>query len=491
MEIILLAIRSLLAVVFGVAGIAKLVDRDGSRRALIEFGVPPAAAGSGAVILPLVEIAIAFALLFNNTSWLGAIAGSLLLAVFCAGMVYQLVKGNAPDCHCFGQLHSEPVSVLSLCRNIILFAAALWLVISGRTSQGLDLANVDPSILIVVFGSAILCLLAAVLSRQGQHSIAQNALMRRIEMVELLAGEGGTVDRQHAGNPNDGLPIGAFVPDMLLEDAKGNPVSTRSVVASGTPAILFFVSPTCTPCKALVPRMNEWSAEFAGRLSTVFVSSGTVSANSASFGDHDGNMLLRQKEREFADSMNARWTPSAVFIDRHGRIASHVAAGDTAIAELVERVRNTDLNADHLHIRDSQRALGSDPVEIGSKLPAFSLTAIDGQEVTSSGISRPTLVVFWSPTCPHCGKMADDLRKWDAERGPDDPDLLFFSDGDVELHKGLRLRAPILLDKEYAVAEKLGMHGTPSAIMIDEHGRFASEIAIGAPNIWALLDKKP
>ena len=490
MELLLLAIRCLLAAIFGVAGVAKLVDRDGSRKAMLDFGVPPSISNFAAVLLPVVEIAIAFSLLFVKTSWPAAIAGSLLLAVFCGGMVYQLVKGNAPDCHCFGQLHSEPVSVLSLVRNILFFAAGVFLVMSGPNGQGLDLALVDPSVLIIVFGTLIVSLLVAVISRQGQHSAAQNALMRRIEMVELMAGEGSAVDRQDAGSPNDGLPIGAFVPDMLLEDRNGGQVSTRAIVSAGTPAILFFVSPTCTPCKALVPRMNEWAAEFAGRLTTVFVSSGSVDANAASFGDHEGKMLVRQKDREFADAMYARWTPSAVFVDRNGRIASHVAAGDTAIAELIKRVRDIDLTADHLYISDSGRTHGAGHAGIGTKVPEFSIEAIDGREVKSGNISRPTLITFWSPTCPHCGRMADELRKWDAERQPSDPDLVVFADGDLDLIRGLGLTSPIVLDKDYAVAEKLGMHGTPSAILIDERGRFASEIAIGAPNIRALLDNR-
>lgn len=86
--------------------------------------------------------------------------------------------------------------------------------------------------------------------------------------------------------------------------------------------------------------------------------------------------------------------------------------------------------------------------------------------------------------------MADELRKWDVERQPSDPDLVVFADGDIDLIRGLGLTSPIVLDKDYAVAEKLGMHGTPSAILIDERGRFASEIAIGAPNIRALLDNR-
>ncbi|HQY67353.1 MAG TPA: redoxin domain-containing protein [Pyrinomonadaceae bacterium] len=490
MEIILLTVRLVLSAVFGIAGVAKLVDPEGSRKAMLGFGLPTFAAGPAAIFLPILEIAIAFSLMFVDTSWPGAIAGSILLAMFLAGMIYQLIKGNAPDCHCFGQLHSEPVGISSLVRNVVLFALALWLVIGGAKAQGMDLANVGTSTLVVFFGTAILAMMVAIIGRQSQHSAAQTALMRRIEMVELMAGEGGTVDRKHAGSPSDGLPMGAFVPDMPLEDSRGQIISTRSVVSEGLPTILFFISPACSPCKALLPRMNEWATDLSDKIKIAFVSSGAIAVNSEIFGELNGRTMLRQKDREFADSMNARWTPSAIFIDRHGKVASHVAAGDTAIAELVERARSSDLDAERLHIKDGDSDSSAKPNEIGTKLPEFALTAIDGREVSSSGIDRQTLIAFWSPSCPHCSKMAEDLRKWDSQKGPQDPDLLLFSDGDLELHSGLGLTSPVVLDKGYVVAATLGMHGTPSAIMIDESGRYASEIAIGAPNIWALIDKK-
>ena len=44
MEIFLLLIRLVLAGVFGVAGIAKLFDPDGTIKAAVDFGVPPSLA---------------------------------------------------------------------------------------------------------------------------------------------------------------------------------------------------------------------------------------------------------------------------------------------------------------------------------------------------------------------------------------------------------------------------------------------------------------
>jgi protein-disulfide isomerase len=84
----------------------------------------------------------------------------------------------------------------------------------------------------------------------------------------------------------------------------------------------------------------------------------------------------------------------------------------------------------------------------------------------------------------------DELKIWEKEKGASEPNLIVFSDGDAETHKNLELNAPILLDKNYKTAEKLGMAGTPSAVLIDENGVIVSETAIGAGNIWALIGKR-
>jgi hypothetical protein len=59
----------------------------------------------------------------------------------------------------------------------------------------------------------------------------------------------------------------------------------------------------------------------------------------------------------------------------------------------------------------------------------------------------------------------------------------------VDDHLGIGLDAPIILEAGYKIAEKLGMFGTPSAVVIGEDGRIASETGVGASNIWALIGK--
>jgi hypothetical protein len=85
--------------------------------------------------------------------------------------------------------------------------------------------------------------------------------------------------------------------------------------------------------------------------------------------------------------------------------------------------------------------------------------------------------------------MLSSLREWDARRSIDDPGLVIFSDGTVEEHKKLGLKAPIVIDPGYKVAAELGMFGTPSAVLVDETGTIITETAIGAKNIWALLGR--
>src|SRR5215203_5149372 len=166
MDTVLLFARLLLAAVFIVAGGAKLADREGSRRAVADFGVPAALAAPLGVLLPLAELAVAVALIPTSTAFWGAVGALVLLLLFVAGIGANLARGRKPDCHCFGQLHSSPVGWSTLARNGVLAAIATFVV-----WQGLE-GEVGPSVigwlaalsntqqLIVVGGTVVLALVA-------------------------------------------------------------------------------------------------------------------------------------------------------------------------------------------------------------------------------------------------------------------------------------------------------------------------------------------
>src|SRR5437588_2733952 len=136
MDVVLLFARLLLAVVFVVAGLAKLADRAGSQQALLGFSVPARLVAPLSVLLPLAELAVAVALIPTASAWWGALGALALLLLFVAAIGYSLAHGRTPDCHCFGQLHSAPAGWATLVRNLILAAIAGFVVGPGRTNAG-------------------------------------------------------------------------------------------------------------------------------------------------------------------------------------------------------------------------------------------------------------------------------------------------------------------------------------------------------------------
>src|SRR4051812_23759024 len=108
MSTIVLAAQIVLAVVFATAAVGKLLDLKGSRKAMEDFGVPKPLAPFLGTLLPFAELAVAVALIPVPTARWGALVGLVLLTGFIAGIASALRRGKAPDCHCFGQIHSAP-----------------------------------------------------------------------------------------------------------------------------------------------------------------------------------------------------------------------------------------------------------------------------------------------------------------------------------------------------------------------------------------------
>jgi peroxiredoxin/uncharacterized membrane protein YphA (DoxX/SURF4 family) len=491
METILLLIRLVLFAVFSLAAIGKFLDLKGAEKAVKDFGTPAEFARFFAIALPFAEIVFAVCFLFISTSWVGAIGGLILLLSFTGGMIWQMAQGRAPDCHCFGQIHSEPVSRKTLVRNIIFSILALVLIAQGRDGQGLSLTEGDSDTMQLILIFLAVALTAAALFYLKKILDNQTQILRRLEVLEIVSREGVPLERNEAGHPQDGLPIGSPFPNFELTNTAGKAVNLSDALANRRPAVFFFVSPTCDPCRALLPDMESWEAELGDRLNIVLISNGTADANREKFAGMFAEDIVIQKDREIADAVRARWTPTAVFVRPDGTIGSHLAAGDAAIRELTEKVRSEDLTKGDIYFVP-ESTNGSRRPKIGEALPDFSLRDINGNEVTAEDIrGRKTLAVFWSLTCPHCSAMMSDLKAWNDARGETDPQLLVFSEGSEDDHKAFELTAPIVLDPGYKTSQKLGMFGTPSAVVLDEHGRIATETGVGAANIWALIGRKP
>src|SRR5262249_32629590 len=98
---------------------------------MVDFGVPEGLARFTGTVLPIAELATAVALVLNPVAEAGAIAALSLLLLFTVGISSAMIRGRAPDCNCFGQVHSAPVGPWTLVRNLVLAGLAAFLVVHG------------------------------------------------------------------------------------------------------------------------------------------------------------------------------------------------------------------------------------------------------------------------------------------------------------------------------------------------------------------------
>ena len=489
MDALLLIFRLFLFGVLAVAGVGKLLDREGSERAVAAFGMPEPFVRTFAFLIPIAELIFAFCLLFTTYSWLGAVGALLLLVAFIGGMLIQMIKGEAPDCHCFGQIHSEPVGPRSLIRNILIAVLPIVLLISGRSNQGYALGDTNAQVL----SNVVLALLAIAtivsVSYLSRLSRENSSLKRRVELLEMIDNGGVPIERDEAGDPTDSLPIGAPFPDFSLPDTRGRTVTFDHLIADPLPKLFLFVGPACKPCKSMLDEFSQWRREFEDRVRLVFISKGTPEENADRFGDDLSGGMLLQKNMEFGGELHIKWTPAAIFVNAEGNVASHPAVGDIAIRDLIGKLRSEDFSKWGYHIKNSQKR---GRVKIGEAIPEFQTADLNGNLVSKSTfIGKPTLTFFLSTTCGYCGEVIDQIRKWERSPGRNGTNAIVFSDGDVETHRNYGLDTPIVIDSGYKLSANLGMFSVPSGVIINEDGLIASETALGGPMIWSLIGRKP
>lgn len=104
----LLLLRLILAAVFGVAGAAKVLDPAGTKEALASFRVPRRLISPLAIAIPSAELVVAAALVVRISARWGGLGALGLLLLFTAVIARSLLRGERPDCRCFGQLRAVP-----------------------------------------------------------------------------------------------------------------------------------------------------------------------------------------------------------------------------------------------------------------------------------------------------------------------------------------------------------------------------------------------
>jgi thiol-disulfide isomerase/thioredoxin len=513
MDAALLLARLLLALVFAVAGVAKLTDRDGSRQAIIDFGLPAALATPFGLLLPLAEVAVAVALVSASTAWWGALGALALLSLFVTGIGVNLARGRKPECHCFGQLHSAPAGWKTLARNGVLAAVAgfvLWEGYEGGAGPSALswLGALSTAQLIGLLGGVLVLALLA-----GQwgfliHLLRQNGrLLVRLEALEAtLAQGGGVVAPSENGTPlhrdAEGLPVGSEAPEFGLSGLHGETLTLEALRSSGKPVMLLFTDPGCGPCNALLPEVGRWQEEYAQKLTLSLVSRGEVEENKTKAQEHALKNVVLQNDWEVSSSYEVGGTPSAVLVAPDGKVASPVAGGAEGIRALLayavgERAQLPMQPAQQPQAQGQpcpncgkvHAAAPTVPAaqKVGEDAPEVKLPDLEGNTVELADFrGEETLVLFWNPGCGFCQQMLPDLKAWEAKAPEGAPRLVVVSAGMEEANKEMGLSSPVLLDQNFATGRAFGASGTPSAVLVDAEGKVASEVAVGAPAVLEL-----
>lgn len=334
MAAFLLLSRLLLAAVLGVAGVAKLLDRDGSRRALLDFGAPARIVGPTALVLPLVELGAAAALVPDVSARWGALVALGLLGVFSVAIGVALVRGRRPSCHCFGRLHSAPAGWRTLLRNTGLAALAGTVVLLVPGAPVLSAGE-----RLVILGVAAVTVVVAAQAWLWFQLLRQNGrILARLDEVE----RGGL--EAHAD-----VLIGSPAPAFDLPSAEGGRLSLAGLLARNRPVLLVFGHSGCGPCQELLPQLARWQQERGLDLTVALVSEGALETASSV------QDVALQVEREVAVAYGVTATPAALLIDRDGRIMSTLALGADAITALVPEPAS---QSEAVGRRDAAFALG-------------------------------------------------------------------------------------------------------------------------------------
>jgi peroxiredoxin len=134
-----------------------------------------------------------------------------------------------------------------------------------------------------------------------------------------------------AGPPaQQGLPVGTLAPELKLPDITGKEVDLADY--RGRDTLVLFWNPGCGFCQQLLPDLKAWEQNRPEKAPAVLViSTGEVEANAA-----HGLMstIVLDNGWKAGAAFGASGTPSAVLVDREGKIASPIGVGGQAVLQL-------------------------------------------------------------------------------------------------------------------------------------------------------------
>jgi hypothetical protein len=298
------------ATVLAVSGVAKLLDRDGTRDAVAGFGLPGALAPATVALLAPAELVSAVLSLVPAVRALGlSLAGALLIA-FTVVLLLALRSGRRPECHCFGQLGSAEISGRTVGRNLVLLA----LVAVGLIGTSVELPGGSSSVVGVVAGILL-----------GVGLLATEWLTGRAQRRRELTHDEALHEQKSV------VPA----PDFDLPDLRGGRTSLAGLRGLGRPVLLVTLAPGCGRCKALRPDVAQWADVLSPRLSVVVLAHGSADQNRTAYEDFPRLTVLLDEDGAARRGLGTSAAPSAIIVGADGVPVNGVAAGEQRIRHMV------------------------------------------------------------------------------------------------------------------------------------------------------------
>jgi peroxiredoxin/uncharacterized membrane protein YphA (DoxX/SURF4 family) len=173
---------------------------------------------------------------------------------------------------------------------------------------------------------------------------------------------------------------------------------------------------------------------------------------------------------------------------QQGRLLVRIEALEAALA--ANRQQPTALAPERPAVVQHQ-SNGSGPrpqvgLPIGSPIDV-SLPDLDGNRVSLAAYrGKRVLLVHWSPQCGFCDLIAPELAGLERELRKRKTEFVFASFGEPDANRTLAsehgLRGAVLLQDGSRISAFEGQ-GTPAAYLVDEEGRVARPLAVGANEV--------